>query len=455
MEEELAAVAGVRNAADGRLVESTARVLAEDLWKGAGIHTPIQWLMWQTGVSRATARRVLTVALRSDELPTVMNLLGEGRLSLDQAHAVARYTPAEYEESVCNLALYATVPQIIKATRTYGFDLEAPDPSPRNRRGVSFGNADDGTWWARIRLAAEEGAVVEAALYKERDRLHEEAREAAKQAARSEGRPDTGTDAELGVERTTAADALVGLALGALTGSPDADAEDGDDRDSGVVDRDDNGGTTFNGPGGRSSPRGIRPKVHIHLEAPTGDHASGPWIGHMHGGLHLPDWLRRQLTCDSDVSVVWKRNGIPLSTCASMRTPPDRLRRLIEHRDHYTCRVPGCDNRRWLQLHHIIHWEDGGPTTSSNLAALCPAHHRAHHLGLLGIVGDADAPFGSEDALQFTNEFGLPIRPGATVTPPNPDDFPLVGPYRHPTGEKLIPDAVHFNRKEPVGTNTG
>lgn len=459
MEEELAVVAGVRNAADGRLVESTARILTEELWKGAGIHTPIQWLMWQTGVSRATARRVLTVALRAEELPTVMGLLAEGRLSLDQAHAVARYTPAEYEKSVCNLALYATVPQIIRATRTYGFDLEAPNPSPRERRGVSYGHDDDGTWWARIRLAAEEGALVEAALRKERDRLHEEAREAAKRAAGSEGRPDTGTDAELRVERTTSADALVSLAMGALAGLlRDTDDATDDDSDTGPdTDNAADGPTTPDRSGtgsaaGRVTPRGIRPKVHIHLERPTGDYASGPWIAEMHGGLSLPDWLRRQLTCDSDISVVWNRDGVPLSTCSSVRTPPDRLRRLIERRDHYTCRVPGCDNRRWLHLHHIIHWEDGGATITSNLAALCPDHHRAHHRGLLDITGNADAPIDSPDALRFKNQFGVELRSGSSVRPPTLEDFPDVGPYRHPTGEHLIPDAVYFNRSGPAPT---
>lgn len=439
MEEELAVVAGTRNAADGRLVESTARILAEELWKGAGLHTPIQWLMWQTGISRATARRVLTVAVRSDELPTVMGLLLQGRLSLDQAHAVARYTPAEYEESVCNLALCATVPQIIKATRTYGFDLEAPNPSPRERRGVAFGHDDDGTWWARVRLAAEEGAIVEAALLKERNRLHDEAREAAKEAARSEGRPDKGTDAELHVERTTSADALVSLAMGALAGLLR-------DSDDGTSDHASDG--SADDPKNRRDRRSIRPKVHIHLEHPTGDHASGPWIAEMHGGLRLPDWLRRHLTCDSDISVVWNRDGVPLSTCAAVRTPPDRLRRLVERRDHYTCRVPGCDNRRWLQLHHIVHWEDDGPTISSNLAALCPDHHRAHHMGLLDIAGNADAPIDSPDALRFRNQFGVELRSGSSVGPPMLDDFSDVEPYRHPTGERLIPDAVHFNRSE-------
>lgn len=431
LEDELASLSGVRNAADGRLVEFTAKVLIDESWKGAGLHTPIHWLMWQTGVARGTARRILTIALRAAELPTVMALLGQGRLSLDQAHAVARYTPAEYEESVCNLALYATVSQIVTATRTYGFDLEARKPSKGERRGVLFGHDDDGTWWARIRLAAEEGAVVEEALRKTRNELHDQAREAAKQAARSEGRPDTGTDEELRVQPTSWADAFVGLAMNAA--GQRTQSGDGAKPDSNSE--------------ARTYPS-IRPKVFLHLEAPTGDHASGPWVAEMHGGLALPNWLRRQLSCDSDVSVVWNRDGIPLSTCAGVRTPPERLRRLVERRDHYTCAAPGCDNRRWLQLHHIIHWEDGGPTITANLVALCPDHHRAHHRGLLGITGNADAPAGSPDALRFTNQYGVEIHATGSVRPPTLEDFPLVAPYRHPIGERLDRGAVHFNHRD-------
>lgn len=416
-EESFAALCGVRNAADAQLVTATVEALAQDYWQGSGIHTPVQWLMWQAGVSRSTARRVLTVAARATELPVTLRLLGEGRLSLEQAHAVARYTPAEYEESVCNLAQCATVNQIINATRQYGFDVEARHPKPDpDRRQASFGFDDDGTWWARLRLAAEEGAVMETALGKVREALHDDARASAREAARLEGRSTDGTDADLGVEPVSWADCFVGLANSIISRGPD--------------------GATH----------AARNKVHLHLEAPTGNAAEVDWLGEIHGGVRLPEWLRRQLCCDTDITVVWQRSGIPLSTCRTQRTPPDRLRRLVERRDHYACRVPGCDTRRWLQLHHIVHWEDGGPTTTDNLVLLCPRHHRMHHQGLLGISGNADLPPGETGSLRFTNEHGLPIPGGATPLPPRLGDLPTAAPYAHPTGEQLQRRHVHFNR---------
>ncbi len=407
-EGRVAGAAGVCNAADGALVAVTVEALREDWWSGWGVHSPVQWLMLKAGLARVTARRVVLVASRAEELPVTTQLLVEGRLSLDQAATVARYTPAAYEASVCDLAVQATVHQIREATRPYDFDVEAPAEPRETRREVSFGSDDDGQWWARVRLGAEEGKVVEDALRASRDRLHDAARQAAKDAAAAEGRSTTtGTDAELGVPRIGWADALVGVATSAL-GHDASGAE-----------------------------RPARATVHLHLERPIdGDQ----WRAEVHGGPALPPWLRRYLTCDCAIEVVWTEAGVPVSTCRAQRTPPRKVRRLIEHRDRYRCRVPGCGSTLWLQVHHIVHWEDDGETVTWNLCCLCSTHHRMHHQGLLGITGNADDPKG----LVFTNQHGLVIAPGK-ARPPGHDDMPIVAPYQAPTGERLHKKWVTFD----------
>ncbi|MGI9030732.1 MAG: HNH endonuclease, partial [Ilumatobacteraceae bacterium] len=75
----------------------------------------------------------------------------------------------------------------------------------------------------------------------------------------------------------------------------------------------------------------------------------------------------------------------------------------------------------------------GGPTDTCNLIGICPADHRLHHQGLLGITGNADHP----DGLTFTDGHGRPIDPAAHPTkptgpPPDPDQ-----PYQHPLGERM------------------
>ncbi len=35
--------------------------------------------------------------------------------------------------------------------------------------------------------------------------------------------------------------------------------------------------------------------------------------------------------------------------------------------------------RGWCDAHHIVHWNDGGPTGLDNLILLCGHHHRTMH----------------------------------------------------------------------------
>jgi hypothetical protein len=61
------------------------------------------------------------------------------------------------------------------------------------------------------------------------------------------------------------------------------------------------------------------------------------------------------------------------------------------------CRVPGCVRRRGLQVHHLVPRSWQGTDDISNLAAVCPAHHRllVPH-GLLALVGNPNLPDGLE-----------------------------------------------------------
>src|SRR5262245_1952190 len=93
----VASAAGVLNAGYAAVVDIVVEALAEGRWEGGGIHTPAQWVAWQTGCDSRTARRIVALAKRSSELPTVMSTFRSGGLSLDQAATVARFTPPEYE----------------------------------------------------------------------------------------------------------------------------------------------------------------------------------------------------------------------------------------------------------------------------------------------------------------------------------------------------------------------
>jgi hypothetical protein len=93
-----------------------------------------------------------------------------------------------------------------------------------------------------------------------------------------------------------------------------------------------------------------------------------------------PSATVRQLTCDAALMrVVLSGRSQPLDV--GRRTPviPPGLRRAVIVRDR-TCRFPGCERpHAWCDVHHVVHWADGGPTAASNLVLLCRRHHRMVH----------------------------------------------------------------------------
>ncbi len=97
------------------------------------------------------------------------------------------------------------------------------------------------------------------------------------------------------------------------------------------------------------------------------------------GGTLTPAALRT-LACDAAViPVVMNGTGQPLDIGRATRTIPDGLRRAVTARDR-GCAHPGCDRPpSWTEIHHIHHWEHGGPTQINNLVMLCKAHHRQIH----------------------------------------------------------------------------
>jgi hypothetical protein len=73
---------------------------------------------------------------------------------------------------------------------------------------------------------------------------------------------------------------------------------------------------------------------------------------------------------------------------AKQEVPP-ALRRAVLRRDERRCRVAGCRNATFLDLHHIRPRSEGGSHGADNLVTLCSAHHRALHRGELRSAGDA------------------------------------------------------------------
>jgi 5-methylcytosine-specific restriction protein A len=94
----------------------------------------------------------------------------------------------------------------------------------------------------------------------------------------------------------------------------------------------------------------------------------------------VPAEVARRLACDASIRrVVLSARSEPLDV--GRRTPvvPPALRRAVILRDR-RCRFPGCDRPpAWCDVHHIVPWSHGGPTSLANLGLLCRRHHRLVH----------------------------------------------------------------------------
>jgi hypothetical protein len=88
----------------------------------------------------------------------------------------------------------------------------------------------------------------------------------------------------------------------------------------------------------------------------------------------------RALACDSSVSrIVLGPDSEVIDVGRRTRTIPAALRRAIIARDRH-CTHQGCERpARWCDVHHDIHWADGGPTSPGNCRLLCRFHHTLIH----------------------------------------------------------------------------
>jgi DprA/Smf-like nucleotide binding protein involved in DNA uptake len=78
---------------------------------------------------------------------------------------------------------------------------------------------------------------------------------------------------------------------------------------------------------------------------------------------------------------------------------PAAVRRAVLLRDRACCRVPSCNRRRYVDVHHLTAQAHGGEHSRRNCLVLCTTHHRLLHEGKLSISGDADQELQFQDAL--------------------------------------------------------
>jgi hypothetical protein len=371
--DKVAELTGQRNAIDGQIVEIVAEIDRDELWGATGARSVPGLVAWMTGVSPRNAETIAAVAHRIEQFPQCAKGMREGRFSLDQVGVIAEHAADGSDAHYAEMAAVATVSQLRNAIKLE--PRPEPEPKPEPRRSISKTSDEQSTTY-KITLPHDEAAIVDAALDSHRDALI---------AQWKRDHEDGGAP-----PMPNTADGFMSLVVAGW------DAE--------VAAR----------------PHGQRTTVVVHVDVESR-------IAALHLGPLLSNDDRRYLTCDATCEVWFQRDGRVIGAGRATRTVGRRLRRVLEHRDR-CCVVPGCGATRGLHAHHIVHWEDGGPTELDNLVLVCPYHHRAHHRGVITITGTAQH-------LTVTDQAGAPLPPGSLARPPTTPP-PKVKPCSGPTGER-------------------
>ncbi|MDT0220938.1 DUF222 domain-containing protein [Gordonia sp. AC31] len=130
-----------------------------------------------------------------------------------------------------------------------------------------------------------------------------------------------------------------------------------------------------------------RTQLMVTIPADGADPARLPWMGAVSASS------ARRLSCDGGVAeIVLDAEGVPLRMGTTKRLFPHHLRQAIIVRDRccVKCGAPASHT----QVHHLVHWVDGGPTDLDNGCLLCQrCHTQVHHHGWQVVMGPDRHPW--------------------------------------------------------------
>ena len=328
-------------------------------WVDDGATGVVPWLVGQLGVANQTAQQWIRVADALQDLPALRATYAAGGLSWDQVRHATKFASSVDDDELARLLPGLSAHQIALMARQRRPIPDTDANEAHDNREFSWRRDHRrGGFTYRGFLPFDQGAAVNAALDRHAERAG----------------PDPATGGWDLIARRRA-DALHDLATRAIAADPDPD----------------------------------RATVVIHADAKVVD-------GEVTGNGFLDDVaicqtsLLRSL-CHARVEVaVHGPNGDTVGIARASQQIPAWLARHIGTRD-LTCRFPGCE-RQIRQIHHIVHWANGGDTNADNLCGLCWHHHHLVHEGGWNVEGNpnGELTFVSPDRRRRLTSRPQPLR---------------------------------------------
>ncbi|MGY1734452.1 DUF222 domain-containing protein [Geodermatophilus sp. SYSU D00684] len=346
--DDVAALVAERNRIDARLARAVRSAELSQAPERDGLRSMASWLRGHCRLSTAEASRLVRNGRALEHLPALVEAHGAGLVSAEQVAVAAKAVTPERLAAAAAAGVDLTVidavftgvavecahADLVQVVQHYCTDLDpdGPEPDPTEGRSLTLSKHADGSLSFRGHLDAVGGERLQTAL------------EAHVQA-----------DRPAGDERTRAqrlGDALVQVADNALAA------------------------------GTLPTLRGHRPQIAVVIDVDDlVDPNGSPNAGAMGFGATISAARARWLACDGAVSrVVFGPDGAPLDLGREQRLMSRHIRKAAELRDG-GCVFAGCGAPTWwCDVHHLVHWIDGGETSLDNSALLCERHHtKVHH----------------------------------------------------------------------------
>jgi len=395
---EICSLAGRINAANHRWLVLIAEFDRRNGWSDGATQSCARWLNWKCGLAMGAAREKVRVARAIENLPKVSAAMATGSLSYSKVREISRVASAETEDYLLSIAEHGTASHVERLVRAYRRSQEAEELSREARqqesRRVTCWHDDDGSLVLNCRLPAEAGEILLKAL-------------------------------DLAVDQLPTGNLTVGVPAGTPPVRERFSARRADAL--AVV------AESFVARGAIETPGTDRHQIVVHVAAETlRNRVAG--CCEFEDGPSMAAETARRFACDASiVTLIEDEDGEPLNVGRKTRTISAPLRRLLKTRDK-RCRFPGCCNSRYMDVHHIKHWANGGETKPSNLVSLCRFHHRAvHERGYqIEILDDGALRFVKPDGMSVDS-----VLPGCTQPPGDWRDLPTATAESCWRGERM------------------
>jgi len=354
-------------------------------WLRQGARSAAEWLSWRIGIGPVAAREKMRVAVALGALPKIDAALARGELSYCKVRAMTRVADADNEELL-----------LVQARGTTGAELERicsgfrkvfrDKVTDEEHRYVRRRNMRDGTVQIEMRLLPDEAERVWQALSEHRLALRGGGESRGESEGESRGETETegtGNDSAETGDAPTMADAAVAMAETSLAGLGRRDSSGADRR------------MLFVHLAERLLPDAESDEPESESESERereseNERENASWKAELQDGTSLTGESLLRLACDSGLIVAKTddRGGV-LDLGRRRRTVSPALMRAVRLRDR-GCRFPGCNQRAFVDAHHIEHWTQGGATSLANVTSLCHRHHVSVHEGGFRVARDDD-----------------------------------------------------------------